>query len=36
MYVSSYPATLGFDLAGEVLEVGEGVEHIKKGDRVAA
>ena len=30
------PATLGFDVAGEVAEVGEGVTKFKKGDKVFA
>jgi len=29
-----YPTVLGTDVAGEVHEVGEGVTHVKKGDRV--
>jgi len=30
------PATLGFDVAGEVAEVGEGVKKFRKGDKVFA
>ncbi|TSB47238.1 zinc-binding alcohol dehydrogenase family protein [Alkalicoccobacillus porphyridii] len=30
-----YPRVLGHELAGEVAEIGNGVNHIKKGDRVA-
>src|SRR5689334_1760136 len=30
-----YPAVLGGDVAGEVVEVGEGVAHLRPGDRVA-
>jgi NADPH:quinone reductase-like Zn-dependent oxidoreductase len=30
------PATLGFDIAGEVAEVGEGVKKFEKGDKVFA
>ena len=32
--IQIYPAVLGTDIAGEVDEVGEGVEEFKKGDRV--
>jgi NADPH:quinone reductase-like Zn-dependent oxidoreductase len=34
--VRSWPTILGGDLAGEVVEVGEGVTNIKKGQRVLA
>ncbi|MFZ5833297.1 MAG: alcohol dehydrogenase catalytic domain-containing protein [Planctomycetota bacterium] len=33
--VVAYPATLGHECAGEVLEVGAGVEKLRPGDRVA-
>ena len=32
--VEDYPAILGEDIAGTVVEVGEGVTRFKKGDRV--
>jgi len=32
--IQIYPAVLGTDIAGEVDEIGEGVEEFKKGDRV--
>lgn len=32
--MQKYPNVLGTDVAGEVHEVGEGVTHVKKGDRV--
>jgi len=33
-FVKSWPSIFGCDTAGEVVEVGEGVKNIKKGDRV--
>lgn len=33
-FLKNYPMVLGTDVAGEVHEVGEGVTHVKKGDRV--
>jgi len=33
-FLKSYPSILGEDIAGEVVEVGEGVSQFKKGDRV--
>jgi D-arabinose 1-dehydrogenase-like Zn-dependent alcohol dehydrogenase len=32
--LEKYPNVLGTDVAGEIYEVGEGVTHVKKGDRV--
>ncbi|KAF2875313.1 oxidoreductase-like protein [Massariosphaeria phaeospora] len=34
MMLQKYPNVLGEDVAGEVYEVGDGVTHVKKGDRV--
>lgn len=34
VFVQSWPAILGCDVAGEVVEVGDGVTNIKKGQRV--
>ena len=36
MFVQSYPAIFGNDVAGEVVEVGEGVTNVKQGQRVLA
>ena len=33
-FIEKYPAVLGFDVAGVVVEVGEGVTGFAKGDRV--
>ncbi|KIK59077.1 hypothetical protein GYMLUDRAFT_170207 [Collybiopsis luxurians FD-317 M1] len=33
-FISKYPAILGTDLAGDVAEIGEGVEGFSKGDKV--
>lgn len=33
-YVDKYPVILGVDIAGTVVDVGEGVTHFAKGDRV--
>jgi NADPH:quinone reductase-like Zn-dependent oxidoreductase len=34
IFVEDYPIVMGIDIAGDVLEVGEGVEDLAKGDRV--
>ncbi|CAO2651548.1 Nn.00g041180.m01.CDS01 [Neocucurbitaria sp. VM-36] len=36
IFLQKYPNVCGTDVAGEVYEVGEGVTHVKKGDRVLA
>ncbi|KAI9659374.1 MAG: hypothetical protein M1821_001632 [Bathelium mastoideum] len=36
IFLENYPNILGTDVAGEVHEVGQGVTHVKKGDRVLA
>ena len=35
-FIESYPALFGIDIAGAVVEVGEGVTGFAKGDRVYA
>ncbi|KAK3691606.1 hypothetical protein LTR37_018561 [Vermiconidia calcicola] len=34
LFTESWPTIVGFDIAGEVVEVGDGVQRFKKGDRV--
>lgn len=34
IFLQKYPNICGTDVAGEVHEVGEGVTHVQKGDRV--
>lgn len=34
LLIDGYPAILGSDIAGDIVEVGEGVSDFKKGDRV--
>ncbi|RXW11209.1 hypothetical protein EST38_g14646 [Candolleomyces aberdarensis] len=34
VYVDTFPSVLGVDIAGEVIESGEGVSEFAKGDRV--
>lgn len=36
LIIQKYPNVLGMDSAGEIHEVGEGVTHLKKGQRVMA
>ena len=36
IFIKEWPAILGTDMAGEVVEVGENVKNVKKGDRVIA
>ncbi|KAK5167154.1 uncharacterized protein LTR77_007884 [Saxophila tyrrhenica] len=36
LFIQQWPAVLGEDVAGEVVEVGEGVSSFKKGDRVTS
>lgn len=36
MYVKSWPVIFGIDCAGEIMEVGSNITHLKVGDRVAA
>jgi NADPH:quinone reductase-like Zn-dependent oxidoreductase len=36
IFLQKYPNIIGTDVAGEIHEVGEGVTHVKKGDRVIA
>lgn len=35
-FVQKWPMILGTDVAGDIVEVGENVKNLKKGDRVAA
>jgi NADPH:quinone reductase-like Zn-dependent oxidoreductase len=32
--IKHYPALLGFDIAGDVVELGEGVTQVEIGDKV--
>ena len=34
IFLQKYPSTLGIDVAGEVIEIGEGVKGLKNGQRV--
>lgn len=36
IFLENYPAVVGSDASGEVVELGEGVTSFKKGDRVYA
>lgn len=36
MFIEKYPNILGADSAGEIHGIGEGVTHLKKGQRVMA
>lgn len=36
IFIQNWPAILGTDMAGEVVEVGSNVQKFKKGDRVIA
>ena len=36
IFIKKWPTVLGCDIAGDVIEVGENVTNVKKGDRVAA
>lgn len=35
-FMKTFPAILGTDIAGEVVEVGDGVRNVAKGDRMSA
>lgn len=34
LFLQTYPNIMGMDVAGEVFELGDGVSHVRKGDRV--
>ena len=36
VFLQKWPNILGTDIAGDIVEVGENVKNVKKGDRVAA